>query len=197
MTFFSDRRWMLIGLAVCVLAVQIAFPGQWALIWLPPAFAAIVLLLYRRDLSRFDWSLLKKKTFWEQVFYAVTQGIIAQAAGIVVVQYGIGIEPPALSYKLTFGVVVSVVLCSAVVEELVYRHSVFGMMKGRFGFWPAAAASSLLFAAAHANYAAALGYFLLGIVWCRAYAKSGTVAVPIAAHMIFNAISLIVLPLRG
>lgn len=197
MTFALDKRWMLIGLAVVVLVIQISYPEQWTIVWLPAVFTAIVLLLYRNELRRFDWNMMRKKTFWEAVFFAVTQGMIAQAAGIVILQYGLHVQPIELAFDVTIGVAFSVVICSAILEELVYRKSVFGWLKTKIQFWPAAVVSSLLFAAAHANYAAALGYFLLGLVWCRSYEKSGTIAVPIAAHMIFNAISLIVIPLRG
>ena len=188
-----DRRWWLIGMAIAIVALQWTYPTEHTSLWPPLGFVVVSVVLYRRELRSYEWGALRRISFWETVFFAVTQGIIAQAVGIAVVQYGMGIEPPALPFAVTPWLAVSAILWSAILEELVYRKAVFGFLDGRFGFWPAAAVSSALFAVAHANYAAYAGYFLLGLVWCRAYKKTGNIGVVIIAHMLFNAIAMFVM----
>src|SRR5262245_110112 len=144
-----DRRWFLIGTAAVILAIQIYHPSAWTTIWPPLLFALASAVLYRRELQQYDWGRLRRMPFWEATFFAVTQGIIAQAIGIVILQYGFGISQPPLPFELGFGVVFSAVVISAILEELVYRKALFGFLERRIRFWPAAAVSSVLFAAAH------------------------------------------------
>lgn len=186
----------MIAAAVGILCVQVIYPTERTAIWLPFLFVIAAVILYRIEIKQYSWGNLLRLSFWEAVFFALTQGMVAQAAGIVLLQFGAGIEPPALPFQPNFGVIVSAVVFSAILEEMVYRKAIFGLFRQRFSFWPAAVISSLLFASAHADYSAALGYFLLGLVWCRAYQKSGTIAVPIAAHMIFNLIAMFVMQAR-
>lgn len=184
-------------MALCIVALQWAYPTKEATFWPPLGFVLGAVILYRKELRSYDWGAMKNGKFWEHVFFAVTLGMIVQAVGIVAIQYGLGVEPPALPFAITPGLAISAIVFSAVLEELVYRKTVFGFLDARFGFWPAAALSSALFAVAHANYAAYLGYFLLGLVWCRMYKKSGSIGVVIIAHMAFNAIALFVMSVRG
>jgi len=197
MRYRIDRRWWLIGMAFAVIAVQWAFPTSFTTIWPPLVFVIVSIVMYRKELRAYDWGTVWKKSFWEPTFFAVTQGMIAQAIGIVAVQHAIGIQPQALPFEITLWAAMSAIVFSGILEELVYRKSVFGFLDGRISFWPAAAVSSLFFAIVHANYAAWLGYFLLGLVWCRTYKKTGDIGVVIASHMIFNAVALFVMAGRG
>ncbi|TLS50499.1 CPBP family intramembrane metalloprotease [Paenibacillus antri] len=197
MRILLDRRWWLIAMAAAVLVLQWCYPTAAMTIWPPFAIVAAAIAMFWSELRTYDWGALKRGAFWEAVFYAVTQGMIAQAAGIVVVQYGFGVASPALPFALTPGVVISAVVFSGILEELVYRKSLFGLIDRKIGFWPAACVSSVLFALAHANVSAYLGYFLLGLVWCRAYRRMGNIGIVIAAHMAFNVIAMFVMAGRG
>src|SRR5690606_27289366 len=137
----------------------------------PLVFVAAAALLYRHEISRYNWKELTKATFWEPTLFALTQGIIAQAIGIVIVVYGFGVAQPTVGVALAPAVIISAIICSAILEETVYRGSLFGYLDRIVGMWPAAVVSSAIFAVAHYNYSAYLGYFLLGLVWCRVYKK--------------------------
>jgi len=129
--------------------------------------------------------------------FALTQGAIAQAVGIVIVMYGFNIAQPQVSFGLTPFIAVTSVLLSPIVEELVFRKIIFSALLRYTGYWPAAAISSVLFAMAHYNYAASLGYFLLGMVWCRMYNKTKNLGVVIVAHILFNAAAMLMMAVRG
>ena len=191
------RLWSLLGAAAAILLLQLLWPTAASAIWPPLGFVLFACALFRKELKQYDWAALKTARFWEPAFFAVTQGIMAQAAGIVIVQYGLRIPPPPTVLSLSLGVVISSVLFSAILEELIYRKALYGWFSKFAGFWPAAACSSALFALAHHNYSAYLGYFLLGLVWCRTYRRTGDIGVLIAAHMIFNAVAMIVIAARG
>src|SRR5690606_39524180 len=119
------------------------------------------------------------------------------AIGIVIVVYGFGVAQPTVGVALAPAVIISAIICSAILEETVYRGSLFGYLDRIVGMWPAAVVSSAIFAVAHYNYSAYLGYFLLGLVWCRVYKKTGNIGVVIAAHMLFNLIALTITSVRG
>jgi len=191
------RLWLLLGAAVAILIVQLLRPTAASAIWPPLGFVMCACVLFREEIRAYDWAALRTARFWEPAFFALTQGIMAQAAGIVIVQYGLRISPPPTVLSLSLGVVVSSVLFSAILEELIYRKALFGWFAKFAGSWPAAAGSSALFALAHHNYSAYLGYFLLGLVWCRTYRRTGDIGVLIAAHMLFNAIAMIAIAVRG
>jgi membrane protease YdiL (CAAX protease family) len=192
-----DPRWWLLAMAAAIIGIQLSFPTEAMTVWPPLVFIIVAALLYRKDLQAYDWRALGKVPLWETTFFAVTQGMIAQAVGIVIVMYGFSIEPPPVDIVLTPTVMLSAVVFSAIMEELVYRKTLFTFLDRLFGFWPSAVVSSALFAVAHYNYSAYLGYFLLGMVWCRIYKKTENIGIVIAAHMAFNLIAMVVMALRG
>lgn len=193
----SRRQWWFVAAIAAMIGLQWAVPTQAASIWPPIAIAGLACIAFRKELRAYEWRNVKSVRYWETVFYAVTHGIIAQAVGIAIVTYGFGVEAPSIPLTLTPGIVFSAVVCSAILEELVYRKTIFPALFRFGGFWPAAAGSSALFALAHYNYAAWLGYFLLGMVWCRSYAKSRDFGTIVVAHIAFNAISMVVMAIRG
>lgn len=71
-------------------------------------------------------------------------------------------------------------------EELIFRAGLFRMLQGRIGRWAAILASSLLFAFLHGSWAGSAPLFCLGILFCLAYERSGSIAVPVIAHGLFN-----------
>lgn len=192
-----DRRIWLLFMAGAMIGIQLRYPTEATTIWPPILFVAIAALLYRKEIKTYDWPAFKSAPFWGSAFFAVTQGMIAQAIGIVMISHILGVEEPAIPIGLTPAVMISAVVFSAILEELVYRFVLFGFLERLTGFWIAALVSSGLFAFAHYNVSAYLGYFLLGIVWCRVYKKTGNIGVVIMAHMAFNLIAMVVMSVRG
>jgi len=190
------KGWILLAGAAAMLWIQLRTAAEAAVVWLPAMLAGLAIALYFRKLVQYDWKALRSLRFWEDAFMALSQGLILQAIGILIVVYGLGIAEPNNAVALTPAIMVSAVLFSAILEEVVFRHIVFGSLRPRFGFWPAAVVSSLLFAVVHVDYSAYLGYFLLGLLWCRTYLRSG-LAVVVAAHIAFNAVVFVVALLRG
>lgn len=197
MNLSRSRPWIMVLSALTVLVVQWFDTSERTTIWPPMLFVVLALVLYQGEIRKYDWAALRRIPFWESVMFAVTQGMIAQAVGIASIRYVAGIEPPDVPIEITPMVWISVIFFSAITEELVYRKIVLSSLQRYTGFWTGAVISSLLFALAHHNYSAYLGYFLLGLVWCRAYRNTGNLGVLIAAHIAFNAIAMIVIAVRG
>jgi membrane protease YdiL (CAAX protease family) len=73
----------------------------------------------------------------------------------------------------------------AVTEEWLFRGVLLHIWSQRFGVRFAVLATSVLFAAMHAD---VIGSFVFGIVMAALYVRTGTLLVPIVAHLAFNAV---------
>ena len=73
----------------------------------------------------------------------------------------------------------------AVTEEWLFRGVLLHLWARRFGVRFAVLATSVLFAAMHAD---VIGSFVFGIVMAALYVRTGTLLVPIVAHLAFNAV---------
>ncbi len=85
------------------------------------------------------------------------------------------------------------VVFAPITEELVFRGIFFRAFEKRWGFWRAAALSSLVFAGVHLEpgLIAALGG--LGILLCYLYARTDNLWVAVVFHGLFNCMSLVAL----
>ena len=134
-------------------------------------------------------------------------GVSISAMAIVVV-YGViltalDLEPDtelpdaAFDSVLAFAVTLAIVsLLAPVAEETFFRGFVFGGLRGRFGFWPAALASGLLFAAAHIGNP---GYLIvlpaiaaIGVLFAWSYDYSGSIRIPIFGHFLYNTVQILI-----
>lgn len=86
----------------------------------------------------------------------------------------------------------SVVLLGPIIEEILFRHILFGNLNARFGFWIAFAISSVLFALIHDDNRF-LVYVAMSFAFTVAYAKTRRLIVPIAIHAFNNALVMVVL----
>ncbi|KXU35782.1 hypothetical protein AXK11_05400 [Cephaloticoccus primus] len=91
-------------------------------------------------------------------------------------------DSPLLLGSMTF---LAVVL-APLTEELIFRAGLFRYLRTRAPRWVALALPALLFAALHANLASFAPLAVLGLIFALAYERSGTLAVPILAHALFN-----------
>ncbi len=194
----EKNGWLIIAAYVAFTAVQALLPNAATAIFIPVLLFAIAMWLLREDWLTYDWNDLKRGELWKIAYQAGFAALLLQAAANIVVQYGLNVKPPdiAVGFQAIPAASVVAVLFSAVNEELVFRKLIFGRLQGKLGFWGAALLSSVLFAVSHGNYSAYLGYVLVGIAWCWGYRRSGSIAVPIAAHMALNFLALIGMSFR-
>ncbi len=89
--------------------------------------------------------------------------------------------------------VVGVGLVGPMLEETLFRGIVFGALRRQWSFWPAAGASSALFAVAHLNPAGIPAYFALGVVFAYLVERTRSLVTPWAAHAAFNLFNLAML----
>ena len=92
-------------------------------------------------------------------------------------------------------ILVPMLLVAAFGEELFFRAYLLKALGDVFGFRAAVAVSSLLFASGHIyqGFQNTVLIFVLGIVLCIFYRRTGSIAVNTAAHFLFNYIPLFLL----
>lgn len=82
------------------------------------------------------------------------------------------------------------VVAAPVMEELIFRRTIYGKLSSFTGKIGAALISSVLFALAHAD-GFLLIYTLIGLVFCYVYTKTGKLFTSMIAHSLMNTIVLI------
>lgn len=97
-------------------------------------------------------------------------------------------DDPQVLWLMVFAALVVAPVC----EEVLFRGHLHTVLKRYCGIWPAALASSLVFACAHGNLTAALPLFLFGLVLVMLYEKTGSLWLPVASHFLFNAATVAV-----
>jgi membrane protease YdiL (CAAX protease family) len=89
------------------------------------------------------------------------------------------------------GLIVAVVgLIVPALEETLFRGLLFGALRRVVKFWPAAAASALLFAIVHVNAAGVAVYFVLGLAFAAVFERTRSLFAAWAAHATFNLVNL-------
>jgi len=123
-------------------------------------------------------------------------GMVLQGLGIPVEQQDlVGVFARADSPVALAGLVVLAIVIVPISEELIFRAGIFRILKGRIGRWPAIAVSSTLFALLHGSWVGFAPLFCLGALFCIAYERSRSVAVPMIAHGLFNLNSILMIVL--
>lgn len=77
-----------------------------------------------------------------------------------------------------------------IMEEHVFRKSIFGPLYQHIGGIGAAVISSLLFAFLHLD-GHILLYSIIGFAFCYVYYKTGSIIAPIISHMLMNLLSIL------
>jgi membrane protease YdiL (CAAX protease family) len=83
-------------------------------------------------------------------------------------------------------------IAAPLAEEVLFRGVIFGGLM-RWGFWPAAAISSFLFAGAHIDLGSLIPFFIIGMVLAALYWWRGVLWDNIAFHVLFNTTSFLLL----
>ena len=89
--------------------------------------------------------------------------------------------------------VVAAVVVAPLVEELIFRGFIYGVIKRYTDTWFAALCSALLFAVVHLHVGSLLPLAVLALLLCAAYEFSGSLLVPMFLHALFNLTSLALL----
>lgn len=93
--------------------------------------------------------------------------------------------------------VVLVVVVTPLTEEMMFRGAVFGGLRERYGFWPAALISSAIFAAAHMNPWSMVCTFMIAMFYALLFEKTGSLVYSMIGHGINNLIAVLCLILPG
>ncbi len=91
---------------------------------------------------------------------------------------------------LLFGL--TAIVLAPVTEEIIFRGVFFGGLAARWGFLPAALGSSLVFGGVHFSLSALFPLFLVGLVLCYLYRRTGSIYPPMIYHAIFNGVTLLI-----
>lgn len=100
------------------------------------------------------------------------------------------------NWQLVSLIAVSACVVAPITEEVLFRGTFYPMLARSFGRAPSAIFTSVFFAAVHDKLAILPGLTLLALCLTLAFEFTGSLLVPIVMHMVFNAISLLVMWLQ-
>lgn len=169
-------------------------PGLWSICSFTLGFIIITLLLIPDISNRHtirDRSTRKQAALWTIIGIFMVFG--AQYAAVLVEMNVFGIEPGSentetiVEYAKAFPAFIIVVsIIGPILEEVVFRLVIFGVLYKRFNFWIAGFVSSFTFAAIHFDFTHILIYTMMGFVFAFLYVKTKRILVPILAHVSLN-----------
>ncbi|OLP64767.1 hypothetical protein BACPU_23570 [Bacillus pumilus] len=88
--------------------------------------------------------------------------------------------------------VIVVALIGPILEEIIFRKIIFGVIYEKTNFFIGALVSSVIFAAVHRDFEHILLYSAMGFTFAFLYAKTKRIIVPIVAHMLMNSLVVLV-----
>lgn len=104
---------------------------------------------------------------------------------------------------LPYYMIFSTVVAAPVIEEALFRVAIFGSLRKRYTFVTAAFVSSALFGIGHVLLSLTSGnlqdlpfvilYIAIGFVFATIYEKTSSILVPYMAHMLNNALSILLI----
>jgi membrane protease YdiL (CAAX protease family) len=176
--------------------------GSWRNVGLRPAFFATrnVFDSVRGAIDRAVHVRLPRFFIVPVLGYAIAYaGVVAYS--VVTVILGLdSLEPDnqipseVFDDNLVIGVMAAGVLVAApVVEEIFFRGFLFGGLRRRLPFLPAAVVSGVLFSLAHGDLGLVVPFTLVGVVLAYTYEKTGTLYGAISVHFLFIFVSFSIL----
>jgi hypothetical protein len=88
---------------------------------------------------------------------------------------------------------ISAVVLAPLAEEVVFRGLALPLLTRAVSARVGVLGTAVLFAGIHANLSVALPLFVVGVCLAVGYLRSGTLVVPVAMHMGFNAMNLLLM----
>ncbi|MCQ2380296.1 MAG: CPBP family intramembrane metalloprotease [Victivallaceae bacterium] len=90
---------------------------------------------------------------------------------------------------------VSSILVAPVMEELLFRRLVYGLLLDKCGPLPALVVSSMVFSAIHGSLTAAPALVVVGALLVVWYRRKGNILAPMLMHASYNAVTVVMLEL--
>ncbi|TYS34717.1 CPBP family intramembrane glutamic endopeptidase [Bacillus pumilus] len=125
--------------------------------------------------------------------------LLTQSIAGMIEQYAFGIERESENTQNILSImdafpflVVIIALIGPILEEIIFRKIIFGVIYERSNFFIAALVSSVFFAAAHSDFDHFFLYTAMGFTFAFLYAKTKRIIVPIGAHMLMNSLVILV-----
>lgn len=148
-------------------------------------------------LNRFNWSGLWVPGLMVGVAYIATilWVVAANASGISWLEPTSTVPTEITRNDLTVSIAAVVTVVGAPLsEELFFRGLVFSGLL-RWGFWPAASLSGLMFSAVHFDPGSIVPFFIIAVLLSWVYYRRGSLWDAIVFHLFFNLISFSILVL--
>lgn len=173
---------------------QITASGYWTVASFAVAFAIVLLLLrnhFKSNEFRGDASPVSTSVLWAVggVFMALFVQVLAANIEIQV----FGIEGESENTKVIMEVlqvtpllILVTSIIGPILEEIIFRKILFGVLYQRINFFLSALISSLVFALVHGEPQHVLLYGSMGFVFAFLYVKTKRILVPIFAHVAMN-----------
>ncbi|MDM5297068.1 CPBP family intramembrane metalloprotease [Bacillus pumilus] len=129
--------------------------------------------------------------FFLSIFAQTFAGLIEQYA------FGIGKESKNTQDILSIMeaiplLVIIIALIGPILEEIIFRKIIFGVIYEKTNFFIGALVSSVTFAVVHNDFSHILLYTTMGFTFAFLYAKTKRIIVPIGAHMLMNSLVVLV-----
>ncbi len=143
--------------------------------------------------NRYDWTQLWRPALMTIALYTfvIIYSVIMEALGLIEPESAIDedfVEGPVLVIGSFFMICVGAPLA----EETVFRGGIFGGLL-KWGFWPAALISGLLFSAIHMDLGSLIPFWAVGIGLAWLYWSRGSLWDSIICHGMFNFTSYLIL----
>jgi uncharacterized protein len=173
---------------------------------IPPFIAAgiTIIIIYRKKIEEeiFFFRPLGKKR-WEVLLQSAGFKIIMTLINLwfAFVLIGFGIKPVgqeisqvflSSSWPVIIFLSILTVIVAPILEEFIFRHTLYRQLSKRIGRIGACAITSCLFALLHFNFLGTISFLGVGIYNCYLYDKYGYRAA-VANHFVFNSISTLMI----
>lgn len=170
--------------------------NKYTVSFLPAISLILYIFLLKDEIMKTDFnSYLKRKETYIWAFKALQYSIYTHAIGYFIFRPDNIITDDLIQNYLIMPFYV--VLVGPIVEEVAYRKILFTYLEQRFNFWAASIITSALFSIGHFSPDRFIVYFVVGLLFCYAYKKSGSILSVILAHASLNFISIVVRTIKG
>ncbi|MBS4202331.1 CPBP family intramembrane metalloprotease [Bacillus sp. FJAT-49732] len=180
--------------------MKVLATGMWVVFSFVVGLIIVLLILKKAEpqtrVEKVDPMSVKGSILWAigGIFLAFVAQMIA-----VLIETAIGIKPGSENtenimnlIKLFPLVVLASSIIGPILEEIVFRKVIFGLLYNRFPFWVAALLSSLIFSLAHFDPMHIILYTAMGFTFAFLYVRTKRIIVPIISHMMMNTIVTLV-----
>lgn len=174
--------------------LNIAALGIWSVFSFIIATIIILLILRKAEpLTKIEKE--QPLPLGQSILFAISGIFLALFAQILAIQVEtlLGIEQGSENTAMIIDIIhtipvffVVTAIIGPILEEIVFRKIIFGLLYNRFSFFVASLISSLIFALAHGEPEHTILYASMGFIFAFLYVKTKRIIVPILSHMMMN-----------